>query len=133
MPDRVTFPYERVLTPIGFVWIPVARVQIAHGNARFELDMIIDTGADLTMIPYEVGVSLGFERGRTHASSLNGIAGGTPYLLKKAVLTIGPFRALSRIAWAQRDDVPLLLGRTDVLVRLVTTFDGKKRLVTFHG
>ncbi len=132
MHRRVSFPYERVLTPIGFVWIPVARVQIVHVRIRLELDMTVDTGADLTMVPHQVGLHLGFRSGRGHVRTLSGIAGGTPYQLVKARLTIGPFRMLSRIAWAQRDDVPMLLGRTDVLDHLITTFDGERRQVTFR-
>lgn len=31
MARHVTFDYERVLTPIGFVWVPVARVKLRHG------------------------------------------------------------------------------------------------------
>lgn len=75
----------------------------------------------------------GFTMGKSRASTLSGIAGGTPYLLKKVFLEIGPFRILSRIAWALRDDVPMLLGRTDVLDRLVVTFNGRRRRVTFRG
>ncbi len=99
---------------------------------KLNLDMTVDTGADLTMIPYLVGWNLGFRGGRSKTSTLSGISGGTPYLLKRINMTIGPFSFSARIAWAQSDEVPILLGRTDVLDRLVTVFDGKRRQVTFR-
>jgi len=133
MSRHVTFDYERVLTPIGFVWLPVARVTLRHAKAALELDMTMDSGADLTMIPLQVGISLGFSKGAAHASMLSGIAGGTPYLLKKATLEIGPIRLHSRIAWAQIEDVPILLGRCDVFDRLTVSFHGRARQVTFNG
>jgi hypothetical protein len=130
MSRHVSFDYERVLTPIGFVWLPVARVTLRHGKAALELDMTVDSGADLTMLPYQVGLSLGFKRGTSRLSMLSGIAGGTPYLLKKATLEIGPIRLRSRVAWAQTDDVPILLGRCDVFDRLTVSFSGMERQVT---
>jgi hypothetical protein len=133
MSRRVTFDYERILTPIGFLWVPVARVTLRHGMKSFELDMTVDSGADLTMLPYQVGLNLGFRKGTSHVSRLSGISGGTPYLLKKAALEIGPLRLHPRLAWAQSDDVPVLLGRTDVFDRLTVTFNGMKRQVTFSG
>jgi hypothetical protein len=95
--------------------------------------MTVDSGADLTMIPLLVGSSLGFHKGSAHASTLSGIAGGTPYLLKKAMLEIGPIRLRARLAWAQTDNVPILLGRCDVFDRLTVSFDGKGRRVSFSG
>jgi len=85
------------------------------------------------MLPYQVGLSLGFRKGTTRLSMLSGIAGGTPYLLKKATLEIGPIRLRSRVAWAQTDDVPILLGRCDVFDRLTVSFSGTERRVIFSG
>lgn len=132
MAKAVFFPYERILTPIGFVWIPLARVEISRQSIRMELDMIVDTGADLTMIPYQVGVNLGLRRGRSRITTLSGISGGTPYVLKRVSFRIGPFRVSARTAWAQRDDVPMLLGRVDMLDRFKVIFDGRRRRVTIR-
>ena len=133
MADRISFPYERALTPIGFVWIPVARVQVLHRAVCLELEMTVDTGADLTMIPYQIGLNLGLRRGLAAPAKLSGIAGTTSYFLKKISLRIGPIQLNARCAWAQTDDVPTLLGRTDVLDQLVVTFDGLARRVTLRG
>jgi hypothetical protein len=39
---------------------------------------------------------------------------------------------ICRVAWAQRDDVPMLLGRVDVLDRLIVTLDGPQRKASFR-
>ena len=129
---QASFDYERVLTPIGFTWLPIARVEIAFGNQREQLDMTCDSGSDLTLIPHQVGLSLGMRRGRAAKASLSGIAGGTPYVLKRVTLRIGPISVKCRVAWALSDDVPILLGRCDVFDRLTVTFDGRRRRVTFQ-
>jgi hypothetical protein len=95
--------------------------------------MTVDSGADLTMLPYQVGLSLDFRKGASRPSMLSGIAGGTPYILKKLILEIGPIRLRSRVAWAQTDGVPILLGRCDVFDRLTVSFSGMERRVTFSG
>ena len=59
MTRHVTFDYERVLTPIGFVWVPVVRVQLRHGRKTLELDMTVDSGADLDVI---MAVSCAYKR-----------------------------------------------------------------------
>jgi hypothetical protein len=133
MTSQAIFDYERVLTPIGFVWVPVVRVRLRHGGNALDLDMTVDSGADLTMLPYQVGLNLGFRKGTSHMSSLSGIAGRTPFLLKKAGLEIGTIRLRCRVAWAQTDDVPILLGRCDVFDRLTISFNGRERRVTFNG
>jgi len=71
-------------------------------------------------------------RGTQAIATLSGIAGGTPYLLKTATLRLGPIRLRCRLAWAQSEDVPMLLGRTDVFDRLSVTFDGRRRRVYFR-
>jgi len=130
MSRRASFPFERVLTPLGFVWLPVARVVVSNHSRSLEMDMVVDTGADLTMIPHQFGLDLMLKPGDGNLRTLAGISGSTSYLLRSVRLTIGSIRLNARIAWAQHDDVPVILGRTDGLDRLVTTFDGPGRQVT---
>jgi len=131
--DReVSFDYERFLTPVGFVWVPIASVEVFHGNHGIELDFVVDSGADLTMVPLRIGHLLQLKRGTRRDGKLSGIAGGVSYTLHRVTLGIGPFRISSRLAWADDDDVPLLLGRVEALDRFVITLDGRRRRVTFR-
>ena len=126
------FNFRRVLTPIGFVRVPTARVVLSHGRKTVELEMTIDSGADLSMIPYQVGVGLGLATGKT-VHNLSGVAGGLPYLLRRVLFRLGPFSFHARVAWAQRDDVPILLGRAGVFDRFAITFDEHRNSVTFRA
>lgn len=130
MTGRASFPFERVLTPLGFVWLPVARVTFSNRDRSLEMDAVVDTGADLTMIPLQFGLDLRLKPAHGDLRTLTGISGVTPYLLRRVRLQIGSILLESRIAWAQSDEVPVILGRTDALERLKCTFDGPKRRLT---
>ncbi len=132
MPKEARFEFVRVLTPVGFVLVPVARIRLTYDGRTAELEMTIDSGADLTMIPFQVGLVLGMKPGRSAVRRLSGVAGGIPYILRVVRLGIGPFNIKSRVAWAQLDDVPILLGRADVFNRFRITFDERRRLVAFR-
>lgn len=114
------------------MYVPTARVILSHGKKSVELEMTIDSGADLSMIPYQVGVGLGLGSGKA-VHNLSGVAGGLPYLLRRLHFRLGPFSFLARVAWAQRDDVPMLLGRADVFDRFVITFHEHRSVITFRG
>lgn len=127
-----TFQYTRVLTPVGFAYLPLAEVEIRFASRSVRVEMTVDSGADLVMVPRFVGRDLGMTLRGAVVKNLAGIAGGVPYVLKRVRLGIGSMTFSARIAWAQRDDVPALLGRMDVFDRLHIAFDGKRREVSFH-
>lgn len=131
MASCARFDFRRVLTPVGFVWVPLAQVILHHGRQSIEVEMTIDSGADLSMIPLQVGLSLGLRKIRKPVRLLSGLSGGVPYVLLRLGFQLGPFRFRPRLAWAQVDDVPMLLGRTDVFSRFVIRFDERRRQVTF--
>lgn len=94
MTHRVRFPFRRLLTPVGFVRVPTARVELRHGRNAIEVEMTIDSGADLSMIPYQVGIALGLAPG-VAVRDLRGVSGDLPYLLYHVRFRLGPhsFRA----------------------------------------
>jgi hypothetical protein len=126
-----SFKFTRVLTPVGFSYLPIAEVEIRFGRRSVRIEMTVDSGADLVMIPRYVGHDLGLSLRGSAVRNLAGIGGGVPYVLKRVKLGIGSIALDARIAWAQRDDVPALLGRMDVFDRLRITFDGKRRDLVF--
>lgn len=131
MTRSVSFTFSRVLTPVGFSYLPIAEVDIRFARRSVRIEMTVDSGADLVMIPRYVGHDLGMILRKSPVRNLAGIGGGVPYVLKRVRLGIGSIGLSARIAWAQRDDVPALLGRMDVFDRLHITFDGKRRELIF--
>lgn len=109
---------------------PLAKVVM---EGEFPQWMYVDSGADITLIPFSVGKLIGLCR--TRRDKLQRIFGvgrsSVPVLLKRVSMRIGSSEFDARVAWSQVEDVPLLLGRMDVFARFNITFKEKLRLTTF--
>jgi hypothetical protein len=128
---RVEFPYRRERSStFGVILRPVAKVILEE---EFDQWLYVDSGADITLIPLSVGDLIGFRRLRQ--DKLQKIMGvgksSVPIIVKKAVMRIGSSRFEARVAWSQVEDVPPLLGRTDVFRKFSVTFKEKERVTIF--
>ena len=96
--------------------------------------MYIDSGADISMIPYRFGKALRFEQtSKDRIRRIRGIAGrSVPYLVKRLTFVFGRRKLSARVASSMTEEVPLLLGRMDVFDKFRITFDERKRVVDFH-
>lgn len=129
-----TFRYRREPSAaFGSILRPVAGLVLSTNAAPLEVAMYIDSGADMTLIPLYLGRSLGFQqRPGEPILELSGISGGgVPYVLRKVRAHLGTRSFMIRVAWALIEEVPLLLGRTDIFPRFQILFDEKRRRVTF--
>ena len=130
----IRFKYERFTSASGEILRPMANLALQANRRKIEVSMCIDSGADISMIPFRLGRALGFQ----HKSSdkileISGVSGGTvPYVIKKARLTMDSEAVSARVAWALIEEVPLLLGRLDVFPRFRIVFDERRELVTFY-
>jgi hypothetical protein len=128
---RVEFPYrkERSST-FGVILRPVAKVIL---EGEFDQWLYVDSGADITLIPLSVGDLIGFRRLRQ--DKLQRIMGvgksSVPIIVKKAAMQIGTLRFGARVAWSQVEEVPPLLGRTDVFQKFSVTFKEKEGVTIF--
>jgi len=132
VPRVAHFPFTRVLTPIGLIQAPIVHVVLSHGTRAVEVEMTVDSGADLTMIPHQLGKSLGLRATTSTTRRLSGVAGGLQYRLARLQIRLGQFTFPARVAWARHDDVPELLGRLDVFNKFAITFDEAHRRITFR-
>ena len=129
-----TFRYRREPSlAFGSILRPVASLLLSTPAATLEVAMYIDSGADMTVIPFRLGRSLGFrQRPGERTLALSGISGaGVPYVLRTARIHLGQKRFTIRLAWALIEEVPLLLGRVDVFARFHILFDERRHQVTF--
>ena len=129
-----TFRYRREPSQaFGTTLRPIASVLLATSTARLEVAMYIDSGADMTLIPFHLGRSLGFrQRPTDRVLELSGISGaGVPYLLRTARLRIGTRWLKIRLAWVLIEEVPLLLGRADLFPKCQILFDEHDERVLF--
>lgn len=130
----IKFKYRQEEGPLGSVLRPVASVVLIAKSRRLETLMYIDSGADITTIPLEAGLALGFQQNpKGRLLEMRGVSGGSvPYLIKTVSLVLNGTKMQSRIAWALIEEVPFLLGRLDVFNRFDITFQERQGAVFFR-
>ncbi len=131
----ITFHYRKESSVItGIVLRPVADVILEYKNRSVETAMYIDSGADITMVPLEVGKALGFRQDpKDEILEIRGVSGsGVPYILKRANIILDGEKLNIRLAWALIEEVPLLLGRIDIFPKFKITFDEKVETIIFN-
>ena len=130
----IRFKYARQpSTYWGQIPRPIATVNLEINRKKIETAMYIDSWADITMIPFNLGMALGFRQTASDKIyEIRGVSGGgVAYILKTAYLTIGKHRFKIRLAWALIEEVPILLGRMDIFPRFKIAFDERKEVVSF--
>lgn len=117
---KISFPYEIKPSSIfGTIKRPVARVCFwsKKFNRYLEYLLIVDTGADYTLLPLSAAEELGIDpRKDCQPFKTAGIGGEeTVYLLKRAEMKIGDWKGSIPIGFLAREDIPPLLGREGCL------------------
>lgn len=112
---------------------PVARVFFQTKNKLWvQFDPYIDSGADITLIPYGLGKILGLELEKDKIEQIGGIKGAIPVIYAQQKIRIGEVEFLAKIGWALIEDVPPLLGRADIFDRFNVTFKQKDDTILFE-
>jgi hypothetical protein len=110
------FRYRPERSHLGTIYRPVATIIVEHKKIVVELPLYIDSGADISMIPYRFGKALRLDQtSKDRIRRIRGIAGrSVPYLVKRLTFIFGRTKISARVAWSMTEEVPLLLGRMDV-------------------
>lgn len=96
-------------------------------------DLYIDSGADVTLLPYSVGGLLGFKLDpQEKVEEIGGIAGKLSVAKRKTTVRIDNFEFEVEIAWALTENVLLLLGRLDVFDVFHITFKQNEGVIIFQ-
>jgi len=128
----IVFTYKEEQLAQGSILRPVAEVFLkTNSNKWIEFHPYIDSGADITMIPLSVGKLLGIDLDKTKVEQIGGIRGSGPVVYTKRVMKIGSEEFPVHIAWALTEDVPPLLGRTDVFDMFTVTFRQHEKKIIF--
>lgn len=130
----VRFRYKQEVGRRGqAIWRPVADVWfLAASGGWIELHPYIDSGADITLIPYSFGVLLGMQKMGGQAERIGGISGSIEVINKTSRMRIGEKTISVPIAWAQTEKVPPLLGREKVFDTFHITFRQDQKEVIFR-
>ncbi|MCI0617839.1 aspartyl protease family protein, partial [bacterium] len=120
----IEFQFEKILSKrLGQVLKPIIPVTIIGAKRGVNAFMLLDSGADLSLIPYSVGNTIGLDLDIENRSEVQGIGeGSVPYILSQARIKIGDIETPARIGWALIEEVPLILGRLDVFQEFSVEF-----------
>jgi hypothetical protein len=122
MADRREFPYVTVRNARGEAGLrPMLPIKLRYGdNERDEIGLL-DTGADVNVLPYRLGLALGaiWDDQQTAVVLSGNLANYEARgILLEGVVADFPVVQLA-FAWTRSEDVPLLLGQ----VNFFTAFD----------
>jgi predicted aspartyl protease len=115
-------------------WTPTYPVKfVLDDGSHFELDMLVDSGADITFIPKAIGEQLGLTRSRHETTfTAYGVGSELSYLVREMPIKIDDTELTIRLLWGQDEGVAdILLGRLDVFDHFDVLFSQKNKQVRF--
>jgi len=131
----IVFKYRKMeSTIIDTIKRPVADIFIRSKDGDWiEFHPFIDSGADITLLPYSFGLMLGLSRDLGDIKELRGVRGiGVPVIITRIKMRIGDVELEPRVAWALIEEAPPLLGRLDIFDKFNITFKEKEGIIIFE-
>lgn len=125
---KISFPYEEKPSSIfRLIKRPVAKARFwsKKFNRWLEYTMIVDTGADYTLLPFSKAKDLGVDLEKDCKRFVSFGVGGaeTVYFLKKKTKTsIGDWEGKIPIGFLEKEDIPPLMGRQGCLDKFDVLF-----------
>lgn len=116
MRRAVRFPYVERNPAFGeFSRMPDVPLLLSANGLTVETTALLDTGAAVNVLPYEVGLRLGFVwKRQTTALQLGGNLAQAESRAVAAEAAITPFApVLLAFAWTRLENAPLLLGQVN--------------------
>ena len=110
------FYYRKVKSPVfGEISRPFANILLqTMGGKWIQFRPIIDSGADISLIPYSVGSYIGFEM-EDKIVEFGGVTGRhLPVIIKKVKIKVGEIELEPRVGWSLIEEAPPILGRLDI-------------------
>ena len=116
------------------LWEPVylVNLQTNHGEIQ-DCEMLIDSGADISLIPFHTGGLLGLSRSDEEILSFaQGIGGEVSYLLRRIDIVIDGHSVSATVAWCQDEDIgDMIVGRQDVFDAFHIEFRQSEKRIIF--
>ncbi|MBW8049077.1 MAG: hypothetical protein FVQ77_01805 [Cytophagales bacterium] len=130
----IEFDYRQERLRSGeIIFRPVANIYILRNNKEWiSENFYIDSGADYTMISYRMGIFLGLEKIALDVKQMGGIGGAITARFAIVPMRIEKHQFNCTIAWAQIEQVPLLLGRKNVFDNFDIKFQQRKKKTAFE-
>ncbi|MEO8151415.1 MAG: aspartyl protease family protein [Bacteroidia bacterium] len=122
--DEFRFRPIRIQSLKTHEWPPEYDVIVKLNNKKLKLKMLVDSGADISLLPLHTGLKLGFRHSPGEAIlSASGIGGAISYILRNIEFIIDTHSFLAPVAWVQDNNcTDLILGREKVFDLFDITF-----------
>jgi hypothetical protein len=120
----IEFPFKKVLSKnLGEIARPIIPVTIRGPRRSVQVSMLLDSGADISLLPYAIGSAIGLEVDLDRRREIHGIGeGGVAYILSDVTLGIGDYETPARVGWSLIEEVPPILGRLDIFQQFSIEF-----------
>jgi hypothetical protein len=122
------------LTQNEFDSLPRIPILLQKDNRSFEANGLVDSGATVNILPYELGIQLGGVWDSNKAIiQLAGNLSNQPAMPFSAMAKIADF-SLTRLvfAWVSRPNLPLILGQTNFFLEFDVCFYRSKLEFEVH-
>lgn len=112
--------------------LPFVRMTLIHRDQRTQVSALVDSGATVNVLPYEVGVQLGLVwEEQDFPLDVVGVLRGSPaygVLLSGEVGAFPPVRLA--FAWTRKssEEVPVILGQVNFFQEFRAWFDGRAQI-----
>lgn len=124
---QVKFHFEELPSELfGSIWRPYATVDLQGPSGGWiRVRMVIDTGADYTVLPASFADDLGIDLARDcTVHTTRGVGGhASIYLYKGLIAQIGDIERTIPVGFLEHDDVPALLGRHEFFETFRVVFE----------
>ena len=117
MPDLLRLEYSQRTGTQGQITLrPLLTLRLTLNSVTIEVIGLLDTGADINVLPYRTGLALGanWEKQPLLAT----LSGNLAHYEAKGIRisgTVGRFEAVPLVfAWSRSEEVPLILGQVNL-------------------
>lgn len=111
--------------------MPYIPLLLTANQRVLQIQGLLDTGATISVLPYDVGLQLGFDWDQQRVPvQLGGNLGQAPAYAVLVDGTVAPFPAVRlAFAWTRNNAVPIILGQTNFFLSFDVTFRRKQAVI----
>lgn len=125
MAEAQKFPYRIIDSSLGMVdRMPYLPLTLSLNDRFLNTEGLLDTGASVNVLPYELGLQLGLIWENETLSVV--LAGNLARFEARAVVVSAQVSSFSKVnlafAWTQAADVPLILGQANFFFEFEVCF-----------
>jgi hypothetical protein len=125
MVDTQRFPYKIIDSSLGMVdRMPYLPLTLSSNGQSLNVEGLLDTGASVNVLPYELGVQLGLIWDNETLSVV--LAGNLARFEARAVVVNAQVSSFLTVdlafAWTQAPNVPLILGQANFFLEFDVCF-----------